>query len=190
MRPPRGCCVFIRRICLLGTEERAGKVHAHDFGPLLVTQIFQWNRGAFTPALLKRTSSRPNLSRVPANKARTESGWRTSVEMGSTQAPGWISHGRCLLQLRRTPPGQRYRISGRLHRQGDRPSYTAARPGNDRYLAVHALCSLRARLHLLSFSSAIWHKSDSGCSNVPFVPARSPGDGMPRDKSWCEGTRS
>src|SRR5665647_2690482 len=43
--------------------------------------------GAFRPALLKRTSSRPKDSRVRANSARTASGSLTSVGTGSTLPP-------------------------------------------------------------------------------------------------------
>ena len=46
-----------------------------------------------------------------------------------------IRHGRGLLQLRHASASQRYRISGGLQGQCGSPANTAARAGNDRYLA-------------------------------------------------------
>src|SRR6202021_2459756 len=50
-------------------------------------------------ALLKRTSKRPNFSPVAANKARIDSGWRTSVGRASMPPPG----GSAMPGVARTP---------------------------------------------------------------------------------------
>ena len=94
--------------------------------------------GAFWPALLKSTSSRPNFSFVRANSARTESGLVTSVGTASARAPSAPAAFTVPVERVRAPPGERDRVAVLQQRERDRLADAAAGAGDDGDLALRA----------------------------------------------------
>src|SRR5438552_81185 len=87
IRPPRGSCVFM--ILMASCEHRNAPVRFAATTALQCSYVSSsiGIPGAFRPALLNRTSSRPNISFVLANSARTDSGAPTSVGTASIFPP-------------------------------------------------------------------------------------------------------
>ena len=83
------------------------------------------------PALLNKTSSRPNRSIGGRKQGSDRIGLPNVGGDGEHGAASLFSHGRGLFQFRHAPACQRYRVSGRLQRQRSRPANPAASSGND-----------------------------------------------------------
>ncbi len=79
MRPPFGVCAFMMRIASWQQRKVAVRFAATTACHLSKGRSSIGIAGAPMPALLKRTSRRPNFSFVFAKSARTEAGSPTSV---------------------------------------------------------------------------------------------------------------
>jgi len=87
MRPPCGCCSFISRIASWAQRNAPVRLTLTTVCHCSKVRSSMGTSGAFTPALLKSRSSRPNVSLILTNNLRTLSGRPTSAGTQRTVPP-------------------------------------------------------------------------------------------------------
>ena len=88
MRPPRGCWVFIRRTAPCAHKNAPVRFVSMTLRHCTSESSSNGTPGTLTPALLNKTSNRPNTSLMRAKSARTEDSSVTSVGTTSQSAAG------------------------------------------------------------------------------------------------------
>ena len=156
---------------LLGTQERAGKIHGDDLGPLFVAQIFHGNCGSIYAGVVKE-----NIQPV---ELVAGSGKQGSDRAGLPNVGRDGKHGATTRSAMAA-----VRSSSVIRRPASTTEYPAecivsatARPIP--LPAPVTIATLPCPLPLPALSVftvvlffTIWHKSDSECSNVQFVLGR------------------
>jgi hypothetical protein len=91
--------------CLLRTEERSSKIHAHDSRPLVVTQIFDCNSWSVHASVVKENIQPAEFSASPHKERAYSIGLANVGGHRKHLADCVIGHRRCLFEIRNAATG-------------------------------------------------------------------------------------